>query len=66
VRLCKGAYKEPPEWPSRTRTDVDTNYVRLSRKLLSSPIYHGLATHDEAMIEAAKALPSGGHRAEPV
>jgi proline dehydrogenase len=28
--------------------------VRLAGILLSSPIYHGLATHDEAMIEAAK------------
>ena len=36
------------------KTDTDTNYVRLSGILLSSPIYHGLATHDEAMIEAAK------------
>jgi proline dehydrogenase len=32
--------------------------VRLSESLLSSPIYHGLATHDEAMIAAAKAFAS--------
>jgi proline dehydrogenase len=36
------------------KTDTDTNYVRLTGILLSSPIYHGLATHDETMIEAAK------------
>ena len=35
---------------------MDKNYVRLSEMLLASPIYHGLATHDEAMIEAAKAF----------
>ncbi|WP_263359470.1 proline dehydrogenase family protein [Acidicapsa ligni] len=54
VRLCKGAYQEPPSVAFPQKTDVDTNYVRLSGILLSSPIYHGLATHDEAMIEAAK------------
>jgi proline dehydrogenase len=54
VRLCKGAYQEPPSVAFPKKTDTDTNYVRLSGILLSSPIYHGLATHDEAMIEAAK------------
>ncbi len=54
VRLCKGAYQEPPTVAFAKKTDVDTNYVRLSGILLSSPVYHGLATHDEAMIEAAK------------
>jgi proline dehydrogenase len=54
VRLCKGAYQEPPSVAFAKKTDTDTNYVRLAGILLSSPIYHGLATHDEAMIEAAK------------
>ena len=54
VRLCKGAYQEPPSIAYPKKTDTDTNYVRLSGILLSSPIYHGLATHDETMIEAAK------------
>ncbi len=54
VRLCKGAYKEPPEvaWPHKG--DVDKNYVLLTKMLLDSPVYHGLATHDEKMIAAAK------------
>jgi len=56
VRLCKGAYKEPPEVAFAHKVDVDANYVKLTRKLLSSRIYHGLATHDEKMIEAAKGL----------
>jgi proline dehydrogenase len=30
--------------------------VELSKLLLQSPIYHGLATHDDAMIEAARAF----------
>jgi proline dehydrogenase len=54
VRLCKGAYQEPASVAFPAKHDTDTNYVRLSALLLESPIYHGLATHDEAMIEAAK------------
>ena len=56
VRLCKGAYKEPPEVAFPRKADVDANYVKLSGLLLESPIYHGLATHDENMIAAAKAF----------
>jgi proline dehydrogenase len=54
VRLCKGAYKEPAEVAFPNKAEVDKNYVLLSRMLLESPVYHGLATHDEAMIAAAK------------
>ncbi|MGO9936457.1 MAG: proline dehydrogenase family protein [Terracidiphilus sp.] len=56
VRLCKGAYNEPPELAFAHKEDVDGNYVQLSKKLLSSSIYHGLATHDEKMITAATAF----------
>jgi proline dehydrogenase len=56
VRLCKGAYLEPPEVAFPNKADVDANYVKLSGMLLESSIYHGLATHDEAMIGAAKAF----------
>ena len=56
VRLCKGAYQEPATVAFPKKPDVDTNYVRLTGVLLQSPIYHGLATHDEAMIEAAKSF----------
>jgi proline dehydrogenase len=58
VRLCKGAYKEPPEVAFPRKADVDANYIRLSKMLLESPVYHGLATHDEAMIAAAQAFTS--------
>ena len=54
VRLCKGAYQEPVEVAFARKADVDANFVRLSRLLLESPVYHGLATHDESMIAAAK------------
>ena len=52
VRLCKGAYKEPPEIAFEKKSDVDGNYVRLMKILLKSGVYHGIATHDEEMIEA--------------
>ena len=54
VRLCKGAYKEPAEVAFPRKADVDANYIKLSQALLESPLYHGLATHDEGMIAAAK------------
>jgi proline dehydrogenase len=58
VRLCKGAYQESAEVAFPRKADVDANFVRLSRKLLASPVYHGLATHDEAMIAAARTFAS--------
>jgi len=54
VRLCKGAYKEPPERAFPRKAEVDANYLRLSHQLLASGVFHGLATHDEAMISAIK------------
>jgi proline dehydrogenase len=52
IRLCKGAYKEPPQIAFPDKKDVDNNYVRLMKLLLKSGIYHGIATHDEKMIDA--------------
>jgi proline dehydrogenase len=52
IRLCKGAYNEPPEVAYPEKKDVDENYVRLMQVLLSSGVYHGIATHDPKMIEA--------------
>jgi len=52
LRLCKGAYQEPPEVAFPKKADVDANYVKLMRILLASGIYHGIATHDPAMIRA--------------
>lgn len=54
IRLCKGAYKEPESVAFQDKRDVDANYVKLMRKLLVSGIYHGIATHDEKMIEATR------------
>jgi proline dehydrogenase len=54
VRLCKGAYQEPETVAFPEKADVDANYVKLMQKLLKSPAYHGIATHDMRMIRATK------------
>jgi proline dehydrogenase len=54
IRLCKGAYKEPPDLAFPNKRDVDANFVALMKMLLKSGIFHGIATHDPAMIAATK------------
>jgi len=54
IRLCKGAYKEPPDIAFQKKSEVDANYVKLMKILMKSGIYHGLATHDEDIINPAK------------
>src|SRR5271170_3254519 len=56
IRLCKGAYKEPAEIAFPLKSDVDANYVKLMKILMKSGIYHGLATHDESIIQQAEAF----------
>ncbi len=52
IRICKGAYNEPPEVAFPDKSEVDRNYVKVMQLLLSSGIYHGIATHDPKMIDA--------------
>jgi proline dehydrogenase len=54
VRLCKGAYLEPPAVAFPDKADVDKNYVRLLERLLLKGNYPGIATHDEAIIKHAR------------
>jgi len=54
MRLCKGAYKEPESLTFPSKRDVDSNYIKLMKVLMKSGIFHGLATHDEAIIQEAK------------
>ena len=54
VRLCKGAYQEPPTVAYPDKKDVDANYVKCMQRLMKEGNYPGLATHDEAIIAAAK------------
>ncbi|WP_163999140.1 proline dehydrogenase family protein [Pyxidicoccus caerfyrddinensis] len=52
IRLCKGAYLEGPDVAFPDKADVDANYVRCMKVLLDSGVYHGIATHDERMVDA--------------
>jgi proline dehydrogenase len=54
VRLCKGAYQEPDTVAFPDKADVDRNFVSLMQLLLASGLYHGIATHDENMIDATR------------
>ncbi len=54
IRLCKGAYKEPPDIAFPKKADVDANYLKLARTLLKSGVFHGMATHDEKIIAEIK------------
>ena len=54
VRLCKGAYKEPPSVAFVKKDDVNKNYVKLMKLLLDNGLYHSMATHDDAMISMTK------------
>src|SRR2546429_2655679 len=53
VRLVKGAYKEPQATAYQNKSDVDRNYVQLMILLLSRGNHPAIATHDEAIIDAA-------------
>jgi proline dehydrogenase len=54
IRLVKGAYDEPREIAYRHKRDVDRSFSRLMAMMLSSGIYHAIATHDERLIAAAQ------------
>jgi len=51
IRLCKGAYVEPPELAVQDRGQVDARFRRLLGILMAEPAtYPAIATHDEALI----------------
>ena len=64
VRLCKGAYLEPPSVAFPDKKDVDRNYVLLMERLLADGHYPGIATHDESIIEHARSF-ARDHRIGP-
>ncbi len=53
IRLVKGAYKEPSRIAFPNKKDVDANFIKLMKILISSETYNALATHDPKMIDAA-------------
>ena len=50
IRLCKGAYKEPAGIAFPAKSDVDANYLKLAKRMITSGVFCGIATHDEAII----------------
>ncbi len=56
IRLCKGAYQEPPALAFPAKADVDANYLKLTEMLLCSGVYHGVATHDPKMIAGTERI----------
>lgn len=56
IRLCKGAYKEPADIAFQAKSEVDESFLRLTRTMLASGVFHGIATHDPAMIDGTKAF----------
>jgi len=55
IRLCKGAYREDRSVVFPRKSEVDENYMRLSRILLERGNYPAIATHDPRMVDAALA-----------
>ncbi len=56
VRLCKGAYKEPPDIAHQEMRAIRREFMALAKRLLTSGLFHGIATHDTELIEAVKAF----------
>jgi proline dehydrogenase len=50
VRLCKGAYKEPPSVAFQSKAEVDRSYVRCLKTLMAGPGYPMVATHDPRLV----------------
>lgn len=61
VRLCKGAYKEPPTIAYQNPEDIRNNYIQLMHKLLLYGNYPAIATHDSLIIEDAKRFVQENH-----
>jgi len=65
VRLCKGAYKEPPEAALQAMDDIRASFRECARLLLDQGNYPALATHDEGLVRdalsyvAERKIPSG-------
>ena len=58
VRLVKGAYNEPKGVAYQDKGDVDAAFLEILKLLLVGGNYPAIATHDPAMIAAARAFAS--------
>ncbi len=62
IRLVKGAYLEPSDVAFPAKSDVDANFIKLMRILFADGFTPAVGSHDERMIEAARALAAEFHR----
>lgn len=51
VRLCKGAYSEPPSIAYQSRSDVTNNMKKLMYEVMQNGDYPAIASHDEEVIQ---------------
>jgi proline dehydrogenase len=64
IRLCKGAYAEPPEVAYQNKDDVDAAFARLLERLMAAEeVRPAIATHDDRLVELTYRLAE--RRAEP-
>ena len=56
VRLCKGAYQEPPALAYQDMDTIRARYIDYMKRLLTETPYTGIATHDDRLIRATKAF----------
>jgi proline dehydrogenase len=54
IRLCKGAYNEPPALAYQGMPEIRARYLSLARALLLRGTYPAIATHDRGLIAAVK------------
>jgi proline dehydrogenase len=59
IRLCKGAYAEPPEVAFQSKGEVDASFERLLGTLMAAEqVRPAIATHDDRLIERTFELAS--------
>jgi proline dehydrogenase len=61
VRLCKGAYNEPPQIAYKSMPEIRDRYLALASELLVHANYPAIATHDPLLIAAVRSF-ADSHR----
>ena len=56
VRLCKGAYAEPPPIAYQDMSQIRERYLDYMERLLQHTDYSCIATHDDQLIDATKSF----------
>ena len=54
VRLCKGAYKEPPEIAYQDMPAIRERFTHYMQQLVTRAPYPAVATHDDLLIDATR------------